>query len=199
MHSCNVEALATGSVRDALVARSVRETLSAFETAELNDALCDPDVWMRAAEAYGVAGLLKPPLAPVVAPDDGVQLFGSLVIKNPHVADWFSVFCPVPGGMAAVRSALREYSPLEAFERGVKEILGTLDADACESRKSSDSRDSRDTCKSSGDSADDRLVVASAALCSGIIAFKRTEALLRFLGLDESLRNLSPISQEVSR
>jgi hypothetical protein len=190
MQSCNVrDSLAARSVSDSLAARSVRETLSAYLTTELNDALCDPDVWMRAAETYGIAELLKPPLAAAAAAtDDGVQLFGSLVIKNPHVADWFSVFCPDTGGMDAVRSALRDYSPVEAFERGVRDILGTLETSA-----------ERPDIKVSRNSADDRLVVASAALCSGIIAFKRTEALLRFLGLDESLGNISAIRQEVSR
>ena len=182
------ENLAAMSVRETLSARSVRETLTASETVELNDALCDPTVWTRAAELYGIAGLVRHRRAPDglaavsdAGLDDDVQRFGSLIIRNPHVADWFSVFCPEPGVMAAVRSALKGYSPVKAFERGVAEILGTLGTGT--ERLPSD-RYHNSGGHYSCDSYDDRLVVASAALCSGLIAFERADAVVRFLGLD---------------
>lgn len=175
---------------DLLVSKSVRQTLTTSETSELNEALCDPDAWMRAAEVYGIASLLRPRQSAesgdegLPSGDEGLptfdigdaQSFGSMIIKNPHVADWFSVFCPVPGGMSALRSALRGASPVEAFEGGVAEILGPAPNPQNEHEQSSKPQ-----------SADDRTLVAAAALCSGIIAFARTDAILGFLGLNSQI------------
>jgi hypothetical protein len=155
-----------------LAAKSVHRTLSETESHELTDALCYPDEWMRAAEVYGISGLLK--TSGDGCHGDGCpqyQAFGSLVIKNPHVADWFSVFCPVPGGMTTVRLGVAGTCPFDAFEKGVTEIIGTP-------------RRTLGCIDESPQSSEDRTVVAAAAICSGIIAFARTCALLRFLGLN---------------
>jgi hypothetical protein len=145
---------------DRLASKSVHQTLSEEESDELTSAMCDPDAWSRAADIYGLSRILAG-----TSEDALVEAlpFGSLVIKNPHVADWFSVFCGVPGGMTAVRSALAGATPVEAFVRGVDEI-------ACGGKKAHDC-------------ADDKTFVAAASLCSGVIYSVRTHALLRFFGI----------------
>lgn len=181
---------------DRLAFESVRRTLTASEASELNDALCDPAAWMRAAEVYGIARFVKSGESGASAEasveastgasaersaEASYQAFGSLIIKNPHVADWFSVFCPVPRGMTALRSALVSASPIEAFESGVAEILGP----APMTKRFTETQ-----------SADDRRLVAAAALCNGLIGFSRTDAILGFLGIrSQSL----PLTQGVPR
>lgn len=160
---------------DRLASKSVHETLSEEESDELTSAMCDPDDWARAAEIYGLSGILAGTIGASEYAFVEAQPFGSLVIKNPHVADWFSVFCAVPGGMSAVRSALAGATPAEAFVRGVDEI-------ACGGKK-------KHHC------AEDKTFVAAAAICSGIIASARTAALLRFFGVSTDAHNRNGTSR----
>lgn len=148
---------------DRLVSKSVRETLTDTESSELCSALCDPEAWSRASETYGLSRIIADVSTTCRSADDvafsEVQRFGSLIIKNPDVADWFSVFCSVSGGMCDVRKALVGASPTEAFKRGVDEIASGCGGGQC---------------------ADDAMIVAAAAICSGVIASVRTAALLCF-------------------
>lgn len=183
-----------------LVTKSARIPLPDDERQDLTEALCYTERWNEAADAYGVSGLFRSDpteLFPSRHPDENAyaaQAFASLVIKNPQVADWFFVFCPVPKGTSMFRDSLRGASTVRQFIMGFDEIATGSPARIAPFRDRTGTR-ADDTCQGSPEaerdtvniqfrqSLDDAAFVLVAATCSGIIASERARALLTFAGL----------------
>ena len=158
--------------------------LAGAEEAELVDAMVSDDgaAWSAAAEALGVGTGSDPPGVPgggtcsyaYGAAEDFLceaALLGGMVVHNPHAAACFACFAPEAGFASRVASALHgggETSEAvlgRAFARAYSDVAGGEAAPPAD-----------------GQSAEDRALVACAAVAAGLLAVGRGRALLNFFG-----------------
>ena len=147
--------------------------LAGAEEAELIDAMVSEDgaSWSAAAEALGVGAGSEALGVPGGASDFVYEaaLLGGMVAHNPHAAACFACFSPETDFASRVASAAQGSAPEEvlgrAFARAYSDVAGGEGAPPAD-----------------GQSAEDRALVACAAVLSGLLAVGRGRALLNFFG-----------------
>lgn len=155
--------------------------LAGAEEAELVDAMVSDDgaSWSAAAEALGVGtgwealggGTGSDAYGAAEAFLCEAALLGGMVVHNPHAAACFACFAPDAGFASQVASALHgggETSEAvlgRAFARAYSDVAGGEAAPPAD-----------------GQSAEDRALVACAAVAAGLLAVGRGRALLNFFG-----------------